>query len=286
MEVDTIVSGISELSLESKGMNGTIESDNGEGYECEQSKDDDEGYESSKDDEYMADLEHFYRTVCKKHTAKCHPTTVKGFDHISFRELEALYSIYKSRYGDMPASVFRSRVMFSEGYVWVNKVQQYYWYIHHINMQEIAANMPEEVGELTHLSSLNYSWNELLTVPDTVWNLSLLQSLDLSHNSLTTVPEAISGLVNLRSLYLNHNNIKTVPSALYTLSLLRYIDLSYNPIRSMPRGIHKMKSLVTIRLHHTYMRQYPEGTDKTMKLSAKETLNGDYDSKCISWGYR
>lgn len=293
MEIDTITSKINALSLDGSDQSRDCPNQYGnstgkDGNSTDQYMDCPNQYENStyqyedSMDTYMTELEYFYKTVCKKHTTKCHPTTVKGFDGISFKELKALYSIYKNRYVNVTTADFRSRVFFTEGYVWSNGVQQYYWYIHHINMQEIAANIPEEIGDLTRLSTLNYSWNELVEVPSTVWNLSLLQSLDLSHNCLDSIPEAISGLTNLRSLYLNHNSIETVPSSLYELSRVQYVDLSYNPIRSMPPGIEKMKSLTVLRLHHTYMRQYPKGADKIIRLMV-EDLHADYNSKCISW---
>lgn len=262
MEVEEIICSINTLSLDS----------NDTAMEEEQ---------DSSDEKYFSELKLFYEQ-CKKHNSKTNPKTVEGMNNIMFSELEALYRVYCSRYIDISIEEFKSRLCFSQGYNWINGKQHYYWYVSMLDMNDIAAQIPDNIGSLSRLSDLIYSWNELTSVPSTVWKLSLLQHLDLSHNELEIIPTAVDGLTNLRSLYLNHNKIKEVPNTLYNLQLLRYVDLSYNPLRNMPPGIEKMKSLTTLRLHHTYMRQYPKGAEQKIGL-VMEQLYSDYTTKCISY---
>ncbi|OMO62510.1 hypothetical protein COLO4_33048 [Corchorus olitorius] len=74
---------------------------------------------------------------------------------------------------------------------------------------ELAGNIPDEIGELTELHSLNLSHN-LLTghIPTTLKNLKNLESLDLSHNSLTgQIPLEIVQIDTLQYFSVAFNNL-------------------------------------------------------------------------------
>ncbi|OMO62490.1 hypothetical protein COLO4_33050 [Corchorus olitorius] len=74
---------------------------------------------------------------------------------------------------------------------------------------ELVGNIPDEIGELNELHSLNLSHN-LLTghIPTAFKNLTNLESLDLSHNSLTgQIPPEIVQIDSLECFSVAFNNL-------------------------------------------------------------------------------
>ena len=54
--------------------------------------------------------------------------------------------------------------------------------------------LPESLGQLTRLQSLNLSNNQLTVLPEWLSRLAQLHSLDLSYNQLAALPESLSKL--------------------------------------------------------------------------------------------
>ncbi|GCL40268.1 small GTP-binding protein [Sphaerospermopsis reniformis] len=67
-------------------------------------------------------------------------------------------------------------------------------------------------------------------MPDAIKQLTNLSRLDLSHNQLTTLPDAIKQLTNLSRLDLSHNQLTTLPDAIKQLSKLKKLDLCGNQL--------------------------------------------------------
>ncbi|WP_107666955.1 leucine-rich repeat domain-containing protein, partial [Cyanothece sp. BG0011] len=57
-------------------------------------------------------------------------------------------------------------------------------------------SLPPEIGQLTNLTSLNLSFNQLTDLPPEIGQLTNLTSLDLSFNQLTDLPPEIGQLTN------------------------------------------------------------------------------------------
>jgi Leucine-rich repeat (LRR) protein/GTPase SAR1 family protein len=91
-------------------------------------------------------------------------------------------------------------------------------------------NVPEEVGEMTWLTSLDLHSNQISDL-SFLKKLSNLQSLNLSANKITDI-SWLKHLFNLRTLDLRSNNISEVRS-LENLSNLRNLNISHNNIRDI-----------------------------------------------------
>ena len=80
--------------------------------------------------------------------------------------------------------------------------------------------------------------NAIKTVPDCVGNLASLQSLQISRNHLINLPTTVGQLRNLKGLYCAHNKLTTLPATLSDLSgLLERVDVSHNSINTLPTAI-------------------------------------------------
>jgi len=71
--------------------------------------------------------------------------------------------------------------------------------------------LPPEIGQLTHLVSLDLSNNNLSSLPAELGRLTQLTSLDLSGNKLSSLPSALQNLKALQMLDLRGNSMEGVP---------------------------------------------------------------------------
>ena len=98
-----------------------------------------------------------------------------------------------------------------------------------------ADELPEWLGNLTALTSLDLSGNRLTELPEWLGNLTALTSLDLSGNGLTSLPEWLGNLTALTRLDLSGNQLTELPEWLGNLTALTSLDLIVNrwpPCRS------------------------------------------------------
>lgn len=80
--------------------------------------------------------------------------------------------------------------------------------------------IPQVVGTITSLTSLDLSHNQIVTINPAIFgSLQSLEGLSLSCNALTNVPNEISLLTNLKVLNLSDNpNLRWLPDTLFKLS--------------------------------------------------------------------
>lgn len=71
--------------------------------------------------------------------------------------------------------------------------------------------LPPEIGQLTHLRSLDIGHNALTTLPSEIGNLTQLVVLHAMDNALTSLPAEIGNLKNLCVLELGDNQLTDLP---------------------------------------------------------------------------
>ncbi|CAL9189949.1 unnamed protein product [Musa hybrid cultivar] len=76
----------------------------------------------------------------------------------------------------------------------------------------LTGEIPEEIGSLSALQTLNLSRNNLISqIPATIGGMKLLETLDLSFNKLSgCIPQSLSDLYSLNHLNLSYNNLSGV----------------------------------------------------------------------------
>lgn len=89
--------------------------------------------------------------------------------------------------------------------------------------------LPESLGELTQLQSLNLSRNQLAGLPEWLGRLTQLQTLDVRDNELSKLPEWLGRLTQLQTLDLSGNQLTALPEWLGRLTNLK--ELRACPIR-------------------------------------------------------
>ncbi len=113
-----------------------------------------------------------------------------------------------------------------------------------------VSELPDSIGQLTMLQTLELEVNKLSTLPESLGQLSQLKTLNLSYNLLTTLPESLGQLKQLINLNLHHNHLKSLPESLKRLRHLRHLDLSDNELTSVPEWLQQLTCLRELYLSH------------------------------------
>ncbi|KAL2588253.1 hypothetical protein GLYMA_13G190300v4 [Glycine max] len=89
-----------------------------------------------------------------------------------------------------------------------------------------------------------FDCHDLREVPDSVGNLKYLRSLDLSNTKIEKLPESICSLYNLQILKLNGcRHLKELPSNLHKLTDLHRLELIETGVRKVPAHLGKLEYL-------------------------------------------
>ncbi|XP_028320214.1 leucine-rich repeat and calponin homology domain-containing protein 3 isoform X2 [Gouania willdenowi] len=96
--------------------------------------------------------------------------------------------------------------------------------------------LPEEVGQLRHLTELDVSCNEIQMLPPQVGHLENLRDLNIRRNHLLHLPPELAELPLVRVDF-SCNKVTSIPVCFRRLSQLQSIILDNNPLQSPPAQI-------------------------------------------------
>ncbi|MCP4221171.1 MAG: hypothetical protein GY765_41460 [bacterium] len=134
--------------------------------------------------------------------------------------------------------------------------------------------LPDSIGNLTQLESLDLSGNQLTKFPDSIGNLTQLESLNLSGNQLTKFPDSIGNLTQLKSLNLKDNQLPKLPDTIGNLTQLGELNLSINCLSKLPESIGNLTKLVYLSLTKNNLNDLPTSFGALTELW-KLFLNGN-----------
>ena len=108
--------------------------------------------------------------------------------------------------------------------------------------------MPDEIGKLPQLITMNLSANLLKILPSQIGNTKL-SVLNLSNNQFEAFPDiCYPELVHLSEIYVNGNQIKEIPAAINQLSSLKILNVVDNLISAVPGEIADCNKLKELQL--------------------------------------
>ncbi|XP_049386202.1 plant intracellular Ras-group-related LRR protein 4-like [Solanum stenotomum] len=134
--------------------------------------------------------------------------------------------------------------------------------------------IPDSLGKLSNLVTLDLSENRIAVLPTTIGGLSSLQKLDLHGNRIVELPDSIGDLLNLVYLDLNGNNLKTLPLTLARLTHLEEVDLSSNMLSVLPEAVGSLVSLKKLIVETNDLEELPHTIGQCTSL---KELRADYN---------
>uniref|UniRef100_H3D2Z3 Leucine rich repeat containing 28 n=1 Tax=Tetraodon nigroviridis TaxID=99883 RepID=H3D2Z3_TETNG len=118
--------------------------------------------------------------------------------------------------------------------------------------------LPENLAQkLPNLIELYLPSNNIVLIPEAIGNLARLQSLDLSDNGLHLLCPDIGRLRSLRHLRLCNNQLEHLPSEVGLLRQLETLDVSMNQLRRLPAQLHGCASLQSLTADHNLLGHVP-----------------------------
>lgn len=133
-------------------------------------------------------------------------------------------------------------------------------------MSNPIISLPDELGNLIHLSVLGMEKIQLTEVPAFVTKLSNLTKLGLSGNQLTTILPDIAKLSKLTDLLLQSNLLTSLPPEIGNLSKLEYLHLDENQLTSIPSEIGHLTSLLGLYLSGNLLTTIPSSIESLSQL--------------------
>lgn len=126
--------------------------------------------------------------------------------------------------------------------------------------------LPPTIGALSSLTRLDLHSNRIAELPDSIGDLLSLQYLDLKGNQLTTLPSTIGKLVNLVELDLSSNQLSVLTEAFGRLISLKKLSVETNNLEELPHTIGNCASLVELRADYNRLKGLPEAVGRLASL--------------------
>ncbi|KAF7152374.1 hypothetical protein RHSIM_Rhsim01G0095800 [Rhododendron simsii] len=120
--------------------------------------------------------------------------------------------------------------------------------------------LPDEIGNLIALRTLNLAGNSLSTLPDTIVKLSCLKDLLVENNKLSHLPSKIGDLDSLETLRLwGNKGLHALPESICELVRLRELGLYGCNLSHLPSEIDGLISLNHLNLGNCHLSHLPSG---------------------------
>lgn len=134
--------------------------------------------------------------------------------------------------------------------------------------------LPDSIGKLSSLITLDLSENRIVAIPATIGGLSSLTKLDLHSNRIAGIPDSIGDLLSLVYIDLSGNQLKSLPSTLFRLIRLEELNLSSNYISDLPETIGSLVNLKKLYLETNSIEEIPHAIGRCSSL---RELHADYN---------
>ncbi len=126
-------------------------------------------------------------------------------------------------------------------------------------------SLPEELGKLLNLKTLDLHRNNLVELPASIGLLKELKNLDVSGNKLQLLPVKLDELTLLQILNVNCNELTALPSFVHLKNLLR-LDVSHNQLTELPDGIYELEHLAEIHASNNQIASIDANVSKLTSL--------------------
>ncbi|KAL9255361.1 Plant intracellular Ras-group-related LRR protein 5-like protein, partial [Drosera capensis] len=126
--------------------------------------------------------------------------------------------------------------------------------------------LPTTIGGLVSLTRLDLHSNRLYDMPESIGDLLSLVYLDLSVNQLSRLPSSVGRLVNLEELKLGSNQLGLLPDAIGSLASLKKLDVETNNLEELPYTIGQCTALKELYADYNRLKALPEAVGRIESL--------------------
>ncbi|XP_074997007.1 protein scribble homolog isoform X14 [Calonectris borealis] len=138
----------------------------------------------------------------------------------------------------------------------------------HLALNDVSLqSLPNDIGNLANLVTLELRENLLKTLPTSLSFLVKLEQLDLGGNDLEVLPDTLGALPNLRELWLDRNQLSALPPELGNLRRLVCLDVSENKLEQLPNEVSGLVALTDLLLSQNLLECIPDGIGQLKQLS-------------------
>ncbi|PSS00346.1 Plant intracellular Ras-group-related LRR protein [Actinidia chinensis var. chinensis] len=134
--------------------------------------------------------------------------------------------------------------------------------------------LPDSIGKLSSLITLDLSENRIIALPATIGGLSSLTKLDLHSNRIGELPDSMGDLLSLVCLDLSANQLTSLPATFGRLVRLEELDLSSNHLQMLPESIGSLVSLKKLIVETNNIEEIPHSIGQCSSL---RELRADYN---------
>lgn len=127
-------------------------------------------------------------------------------------------------------------------------------------------SFPQTMTRLQMLEEVNLSSNNLTEIPPFILELPRLKVLHIAENRLTSIPESIGRLTTLERLYVGKNCLTSIPRQISQISGLKILSVANNQLQSVPVEMANLTSLVCLQLHQNRINFLPPGIAELQSL--------------------
>uniref|UniRef100_A0A0D9X9N2 Disease resistance R13L4/SHOC-2-like LRR domain-containing protein n=1 Tax=Leersia perrieri TaxID=77586 RepID=A0A0D9X9N2_9ORYZ len=135
--------------------------------------------------------------------------------------------------------------------------------------------LPEAIGKLFSLTKLDLHANRITQLPESIGDLRSLIYLNMRGNQLATLPSSLGRLLNLEELDVGANGLSSLPDSIGSLARLKKLIVDTNNVDELPYTIGQCVSLVELQAGYNHLKALPEAVGK---LESLEILNVRYNS--------
>lgn len=137
------------------------------------------------------------------------------------------------------------------------------------NVEEILTALSVSNTLITHLFLTAQDQDAPQVIPDNIGNLTSLNSLDITYPALTELPCSIGRLSNLVDITVHQSSLTALPHTLKDLSNLRNFFLRGSQIMQLPEGFEQLVNMRLFSLVSTRMEVFPH---QVLALNNIDTL--------------
>ncbi|NME68177.1 leucine-rich repeat domain-containing protein [Flammeovirga aprica] len=164
------------------------------------------------------------------------------------------------------------------------------------------------VGGAGRVQGLILEDKKLNALPDNIGELAQMETLDIGNNTITTLPASIENLQELKALKISNNGISTIIDGIYNLGNLEVLDIQGNNLHVLDEKVNGLVNLELVqmqnnhftfddigRIPQTSQKEYnPQGivgeeqriaTSGNITIQIDSTIDPDVTSNQYQWFY-